>query len=162
MQKRLLIISVLVMALVVGMSGCSVGFGENTATTAPNPKIVNQAILAGKWQMYQLKVDIGSGTKLPIQMDLVYGDEVDGYYYVETPATRVDFYITGNTQIYQSAAPTDGEASSDRFTLTAIQSQGHSYMLTWENPATNKKDVSVFIELIYPVTGNIFKPLEAK
>jgi hypothetical protein len=58
----------------------------------------------------------------------------------------------------------NGKASSDRFSFSASQSQGGSYTLNWQNNAspTTKEKTSVYLELIYPATGEIFTPLEAK
>ncbi|MFC2044719.1 hypothetical protein ACFLT8_05975, partial [Chloroflexota bacterium] len=77
------------------------------------------------------------------------------------------FRIEGSSLIYQSGVEDKGVTgliSSDRFAFSATQAQGDTYALTFSNPANSSDEQSkvvVIIEIIYPVTGYTFLPIEA-
>ncbi|OGO17987.1 MAG: hypothetical protein A2Z15_00495 [Chloroflexi bacterium RBG_16_50_11] len=88
---------------------------------------------------------------------------MDGYFYCVSGA-NVTFSISGNSLIYQSVTPEDGVAS-DRFSFTASQGQGIAYTLKLTPVNGNsaaKGEANVFLELIYPSTGEIFVPFGTK
>jgi len=112
--------------------------------------------------MDQLIVDVGADDESLILLRLAYGDKVDGYFYVEK-GNGISFQITGNSLIYEASAKEAGGSSqvgSDRFSFVASQTQGNTYTLTFRNPAQTK--VTVFLEVIYPIGGSLFMPIERK
>jgi len=106
--------------------------------------------------MKEIKFDIGAEEEVAILLKLSDGDKVDGYFYLEKGG-EIDFRITGKTLLYQSAV-------QDRFSFTASQSEGDTYTLSFRNPATDdeQRELTVFLEVIYPVSGSIYVPVEGK
>ncbi len=156
MLNKVLIIAVLLS--VVGLIGCT---AVGTETLPANITTVREATIASKWAMKQLELSLEAETK--IVLTLAAGDKVDGYFYCVTGA-NVTFSISGNSLIYQSSEQGKG-VPSDRFSLTASQAQGIAYTLKFtpfNSNAEDKKEATVFLELIYPVTGEIFVPIGTK
>jgi hypothetical protein len=158
MLKRILIVLILLSVLLI--TGCSNAPGLPASAKTPNYQVVRKSEVGGKWQTYQLKIELGKGDELPILLKLVDGDKVDGYFDVEK-GEGFDFQITGNTQIYKLDPPAAGKKVSDRFSFTAGQSQGNMYILTLRNTSGDKDvRISAFLELVFPASGSIFVPLD--
>lgn len=115
--------------------------------------------------MDQMIVNVGADDESLVLLRLDYGDKVDGYFYVEK-GNDVNFQITGNSLIYEATAKDEegsSEVASDRFSFRASQEQGNTYTLTFRNPAeSGQTKATVFLELIYPVGGSLFMPIERK
>ena len=145
----------------VSLLGCSGITG--TRSSLPSLKIIKKAEIGSGWQMYQLEINAPADSELPILLKLADGDKVDGYYYLEE-GNNLDFQIAGNSLIYKAegqATGGSGKTASSRFSFVASDAQGKSYTLTLSNGAKRDK-VTVFLEVIYPVSGSIFFPLETK
>jgi hypothetical protein len=156
-KKVILIIMIFSILAVMGcqeISRLTEGTGQTSSQT--NLEILKAVELGSAWQMKQIIFDIGAEEEIAILLKLSNGDKVDGYFYLEK-GKDIDFHITGKTLLHQSVAP-------DRFSFTASQAQGDTYTLSFRNPASDdeQKEVSVFLEVIYPVSGSIYAPVEAK
>lgn len=150
MLKRVLILGLLTISL-VGMFGCT---STDTSKTPASIKYVREAQLASAWQMKQLELNFK--TDMSVTIELAAGDKVDGYFYTLT-TDGVDFSITGLSQIYASSK----EVTSDRFSFTASQAQGIDYKLKF-TATGSKEDTAVFLEIIYPKTGEVLVPIGTK
>jgi hypothetical protein len=163
MIKRLCVLLAAVVLLVA--SGCSSNNGNVTATpTQPaGIKEVRQAQIARIWEMKQLEINLDSSTS--ILLTLKESSEVSGYFYL-TRGNNIDFRISGESIIYQSVpASVSSNITSDRFSFTANKAQGIAYKLELipDEKGEGKKIIpTVFLELIYPVSGEIFVPMETK
>lgn len=157
MKKLITVLSLIPLLAALGCSTIVSG-------SAPaSHEIVKKAVLNSKWQMYQLRVQVVPGSDFAVLLKLAEGDKVDGYFLVEK-GNNAEFQIVGNSSIYKSEAK-DATAPSDRFTFTATQAQGNTYILTIRNKAdksSKEPSTITFLEVIYPVSGVIFIPLEAK
>jgi len=161
MIKRLVIAAIALLLILI--SGCSGIPGTSESPSLVGPKIIRKAELASKWQMYQLDVQMTGTTEFPILLKLNDGDKVDGYFYLETEG-NLDFHIMGNSLIYKSEAQSGaGKVTSDRFPFSATQAQRSTYTLSFRNVDGEKQTkATAFLEVIYPASGSIFTPLEAK
>ena len=160
MLKRILIVLALLSVLLI--SGCSKMPDLPTAASTPSYQIVRKSEVGGKWQTYQLKIELGKGDELPILLKLANGDKVDGYFDVEK-GEGFDFQIAGNTQLYKLDPPAAGKKVSDRFSFTASPSQGNMYILTLRNTSGDKDvRISAFLEVVFPASGAIFIPLDTR
>jgi hypothetical protein len=158
-NSRILLILTLVL-LISLLFGC---FSTTKEQPVGKHEIIRQAVLGTKWQMYQLRIDLDAGSEFDILLILADGDKVDGFFYPEK-GSGVTFQIkTGSTIIYKLEPPgvATGGMASDRFSFTASQAQGASYILNLRNGSSDKR-VTTFVEVIYPSTGSIYIPLEAK
>lgn len=156
------ILTTVVVLLLVSVLGCSEIAGLTKPSTPRGPDIVRRAELVGKWQMDQTRVHVAAGDESLVLLRLAYGDQVEGYFYLEK-GEDIAFQITGNTLMYEAQAPdTEGSVkiTSDRFVFVATQEQGTTYTLSFHNPTDN--DEIVFLELIYPITGSLFFPIAAE
>jgi hypothetical protein len=151
MFKRVFIVALLVISL-VGVFGCT---SSDSSQTPASIKYIRESEIASTWQMKQLELTFK--TEMSVTLELAAGDKVDGYYYVMT-TSGVDFSISGISQIYASGK----EASSDRFSFTASQTQGIDYKLKFTATGSDKEDTIVFLEIIYPKTGEVLVPIGTK
>ena len=156
-KKVILIIMIFSLLAVLGcqeISRLTEGTGQTSSQT--NLKILKAVELGSAWQMKQMRFDVGAEDEVAILLKLSDGDKVDGYFYLEK-GKNIDFHATGKTLLHQSVAP-------DRFSFTASQAQGDTYTLSFRNPATDgaQKGLTVFLEVIYPVSGLIYAPVEGK
>jgi hypothetical protein len=163
MFKRL---SLVIIALALAVTaGCS--SGGQTATTSAQPAnldVVRQAEISGQWTVMQVRINLDS--EFPVLLKLTPGDTVEGYFFLEK-GTDIDFKVTGVSTIYQETSPagTSGNITSGRFSFTASPEQGIAYTLTFTPVVkTEGKKVTpvIFMELIYPKTGELFNPMGTK
>jgi hypothetical protein len=155
MLKKVIIGALLVIVLLAAF-GCPSARTETTASPA-NVKTIRETKISPDWAMKQLELTLEGETK--IWLTLATGDIVDGYFYL-IDGDNVSFSISGTSLIYESKATGTGEnsVSSDRFSFTVSQAQGLTYTLKFE-PAGEEPSATVFIELIYPASGEILMPI---
>lgn len=158
MHRRIFLASMAVMLLLTLVTGCA---GATTGPAAkPRQEILRKSIIGTDWQMYQIRLTLPSGTGFPVLLKLADGDRTDGYFYLEK-GSNVDFSVNADSQIYRSTRQASGKINSDRFSFTATKVLGSTYILQLNNTTTNASDpVVVFMEVIYPVKGSIYVPLE--
>ncbi len=151
-----------IIALVtLSLTGCSAVSRITGSSSSGGPEIVKKADLGTKWTMRQISLELGAGSQMPVLLRLADGDKVDGFFYLEK-GNNVDFQITANSLIYKPSIQ-DAYArgiTSDRFSFTASQAQGTTYTLMFRNTSYSNDKVTVFLEIIYPVTGSVFTLLE--
>jgi len=162
MIKRIGII--LSLLIIITVAGCSSSSGNVTPIPAANINQIRQAQVAKVWTVRQVEINLESTTS--ILLKLTTGDSVDGYFYLEK-GNDIDFQISGESQIYKSTSATAGSANitSDRFSFKASDDQGIAYTLKFSPvKTTDAKKVNpvIFLELIYPATGEIFTPMDTK
>ena len=160
MFKKILVAALILLAL-VAFIGCSSAVTETSATA--NVNTVRETKLSPNWALKQMEINLEAETK--IMLTLAVGDKVDGYFYLSS-GDNISFSISGTSLIYESKAPgmAAKSVSSDRFSFTASQAQGTAYTLklTPVSGAEGKVEAAVFLELIYPVTGELFVPFGTK
>jgi len=154
----------MVLPLLFATLGCS-QISDLTQVSSPkSPDIIRGAELGGEWRMDQLIVNVEADDESLILLRLDYGDKVDGYFYVEK-GSDINFQITGNSLIYEASTEDEdsSEVTSDRFSFRASQEQGNTYTLTFRNPSeSGQTKATIFLEVIYPVGGSLFMPIERK
>jgi len=157
MRKRI-IIAIMILSLlpILGCEEISQLTKEPTQeSTPPNLKILKAVELGSEWEMKQIIFDVGADGEVAILLKLSDGDEVDGYFYLEK-GDAIDFRITGKTLLFKSEV-------QDRFSFIANQDQGDTYTLAFRNTADDSKDkITVFLEVIYPVGGSVYVPVEGE
>lgn len=154
---------ILAVLLLITTVGCSSGNTTNTSAPAADVRQVRQTEIAGKWAVKQVEIDLQSS--ISILLKLAEGDTVEGYYYLEK-GNDINFQIFGKDLIYESRpVAVSGNITSDRFSFTASDAQGIAYTLKF-SPAEEKNGkktaATVFLEIIYPVTGEVFDPMGTK
>jgi hypothetical protein len=151
MLKKI-VVGLCLLALVFSIFGCT--SANNTTTTAKPASIdyIREAKIGTAWQMKQIQLNFTNETS--ITLELAAGDKVDGYFYVVGGGT-ISFTISGISQIYASPSGT----TSDRFSFTASQDQGIDYKLRF---TVGSGEVAIFLEIIYPVTGEVLVPIGTK
>jgi hypothetical protein len=157
LKKTLIIIALMTLAFTLG---CSSGTSTTEKTTPANLKIVRETKIGSEWMMRQVEINLE--TEFTVVIELSDGGKVDGYFYLER-GNNIDFQISGTSLIYESQPPDTKTTliNSDRFTFTASQAQGIAYNLKFKsNPtAGGSSRQTVFLEIIYPVTGLVTVPL---
>lgn len=158
MHRRILLASMAVMLLLTLVTGCA---GATTGPAAkPRQEILRKSVIGTDWQMYQLRITLPSGTGFPVLLKLADGDKADGYFYLEK-GSNVDFSINADSQVYRSTKQASGKINSDRFSFTASKALGSTYILQLTNSTLNSTEPQVvFMEVIYPVKGSVYVPLE--
>ncbi len=155
------IIFTIIALVTLSLTGCSAVSRITGLFSSGGPEIVKKADLGTKWTMRQISLELGAGSQMPVLLRLADGDKVDGFFYLEK-GNNVDFQITANSLIYKPSIQ-DAYArgiTSDRFSFTASQAQGTTYTLMFRNTSYSNDKVTVFLEIIYPVTGSVFTLLE--
>ena len=145
------VIAVCLLVLVFSVFGCT---SNSSGTTKPPASIeyIREARIANTWQMKQIQLNFT--TDMTVTLELATGDKVDGYFYVVSNGS-ISFTITGLSQVYASPSGT----TSDRFSFTASQAEGIDYKLKF---TVGGGEATVFLELIYPVTGQVLVPIGTK
>ena len=159
-----IILTVMVLLLPTTAYGCSQISDLTQGTSSKSPDIVRGAELGDEWRMDQLLVNVEADNESLILLRLDYGDKVDGYFYLEK-GNDIKFQITGNSLIYEVNTEDEdsSKVDSDRFSFRASQEQGNTYTLTFRNPAeSGQTKATIFLEVIYPVGGSLFMPIERK
>jgi uncharacterized secreted protein with C-terminal beta-propeller domain len=152
MFKKVLIIALLLS--LVGIFGCT---SSSTETTKPPASVtsIREAKIGTQWRMKQIEIKFEKETFVTIE--LAAGDKVDGYFYAIS-GESINFTISGTSQIYASPSG----AISDRFSFTASQAQGIDYKLKFAIAGSEKTEATVFLEIIYPVAGEVLVPFGTK
>jgi len=153
------IIAIILSMLLLPLLGCEeiseLTQDATTSSSQANLKIEKSVELGDTWQMKQLSFRVNAGQEVAILLKLSDGDKVDGFFYLEKGDT-VDFRITAKTQLYRSDA-------ANRFSFTASQARGDTYTLLFRNTAEEdegQKSITIFLEVIYPLKGEIYVPVE--
>jgi hypothetical protein len=157
-------LGLLLAVMLLAAPGCSLAAkATETTTTAPaSVHAVREAIIGKVWKMKQMEINLDK--EVSIIMELKDGDRVDGYYYL-TKGDGINFSIAGISTIYTSQPPdaTTALITSDRFAFIASQGQGVTYKLTLSaSTASKTTEATVFLELVYPVTGSLYVPIGTK
>jgi len=158
---KLFAIVLMVSILIPGvLAGCS---GSKSSTPTGKYEILRSAVLGNTWQMYQIRVSLESGSDFDIDLLGLSGtDKVDGYFYPEKGIGASLSILSGPNVIYKADSSTValGGTLSDRFSFPADQPSGTAYVLQFHNGGT--ETVNIFLELIYPKTGQIRGPIDLK
>jgi len=158
---KLLALVLMVSMLALGvLAGCS---SSKSSTPTGKYEILRRATLGNTWQMYQIRVSLESGSDFDIDLlGLSGADKVDGYFYPEKGIGASMTIMSGSTVIYKADSSTValGGTLSDRFSFPANQPSGTAYMLQFHNGGT--ETVNIFLELIYPKTGQLRGPIDLK
>jgi hypothetical protein len=169
MIKRIFI--ALVLLSLLSVTGCeeiaSLTGGTSPPSSSTNLKILKAVELGRDWEMRQMSFKVGANDEVAILMKLSEADKVDGYYYLEK-GTDIDFLITGKKLVYRSPVQVSKDSegpASDRFSFTASEAQGDTYTLSFHNPADEDDQpstITVFVEVIYPVSASLYVPVEGE
>ena len=162
-KKIIRVVMVLSLVFIIGCAEISDLTQDLTGSSkSGSPEILKTAQLESKWEMKQMRIGVEAGEETLILLKLDNMDKVDGYFYLEK-GDDIAFSITGNSLIYEAQAPEEAEGvTSDRFTFVASQIQGNTYTLAFRSTSADdtQTKVTVFLEIIYPVTGSVFIPVD--
>lgn len=158
MLRRLFLV-VSIVSVVLITAACSSSAGSTGAK--PSQEIIRKSVIGTDWQMYQIRLILPAGSTFPVLFKLAPGDKADGYYYLEK-GSNVDFSVVADSTLYHSTANATGQVSSDRFSFTASRENGSTYSLQFTSAANVTGQQVVFLEVMYPVSGSIYVPLETK
>ena len=160
-KSVLTVIMVLSMTFVLGCSGIT--SLREASSSLEGPEIARQAEIGSDWQMNQMRIGLNAGEELSILLKLSDGDKADGYFYLED-GDGIAFQIEGNNLFYEPQPEgTATGVTSDRFSFTANLAQGNTYTLTFSNPeGETQPQATIFLEIIYPVTGSVYIPVKTK
>jgi hypothetical protein len=159
MKNKKLIFTLTFILLLSLLLGCS---GSTSEAAVGKHKIVRETVLNDRWQMYQLEFTLKADEEFDVLLTLADGDTVDGYFYPEKDNGLVFRITADGTVIYgPETTAAAGSTTSDRFSFTATQAQGSTYIINLKNTVADSSTIT-FVELIYPVTGSIYIPLEAQ
>jgi len=153
-------LTTLVILSLIFVIGCSAISGQENTPSPGNIKVLREAELGPEWNMKQMNVTVDGGGKASVLLRLADGNKVDGFFYLEKGG--IEFSITADSLIYESNGTESKEVVSDRFAFTASRAQGSTYVLNFTNNDNEQGKVTVFLEVIYPVTGSVFIPIETK
>lgn len=152
------VIAVILLTLLLSFSGCEeiseLTQEVSTSSSQANLDIVKSVELDSSWHLKHISFKVGAGQDMAILLKLSDGDKVDGFFHLEKGDT-VDFRITGKSQLFRAN-------EANRFSFTASQTQGDTYTLLFRNTAEedeSKKSITVFLEVIYPLKGEIYVPV---
>ena len=163
------IVLFLVLPVLVFSLGCA-EIGEfagdlQSSSAGKTPKVVRSATLESEWAMKQVELKMGADEEIEILLKLSAGDEVDGYFYLES-GTIYGFDITGNSSLYMIKQETGEDGvSSGRFSFTATEDEGTTYTLMFStrgDEAEVKTSKTIFLEIIYPKNGSLFIPVQTE
>ena len=144
------------------ISGLTEGMTDKSSPTSP--KILREAEVGSKWQVTQMEIEIVAGDDLSILLKLEDGDEVDGYFYLESGG-KVGFQIIGDSLVYESESedtPPSKEVDSERFSFVASKAQGTTYTLSFHNRGDNgnaPEKALIFLEVVFPAKRSMFIPV---
>lgn len=161
MAKKMFVLGMAIVLVLTASIGCS---GNSKTNPTGKYEILRSAVLGSTWQMYQFRLKLDPNGEFDIDLlDLVPGDKVDGYFYMESGNTAALEIIAGSSTVYkiESANTPAGSTISDRFSFTVSQPLGAAHVLKFTNSGT-EKNITVFVEIIYPVTAKIRGPLDIK
>jgi hypothetical protein len=150
MMKKIVAAMILLSLLLT--SGCD-QTSIKPAASSTGSTIVKTAELAGQWNLNQMRLEVKATDELSLLLKLASGETADGYFYLEK-GKNINFRITGNSLVYES------KAAEDRFSFTAGQNQGSTYTLIFKN--NTDSSITLFLELIYPLTGSMYVPVKAE
>lgn len=174
-MKKNKIAIVIVLALVMLFTiGCS---GKSSETSIPEReyeivKVIKVDSADAEWQIYQLRLKIEGGGKFTVDLNLVDGAVVEGYYKLEKPTEggSIGFQVkAGPSVIYTSGVggATSEGTTSDKFSFTASSANGTSYRLIFQNNLPDiKSKETIYTEISYQLKtsgeDSIFIPLDVK
>jgi hypothetical protein len=159
--KKMLVFGLVALLMLTVFAGCS---GNSESAHVGKHEILRDAVLGNNWQMYQVRLKLDPGSYFDIDLrDMVPGDKVDGYFFVEIGSTVTVDITSGANVIYhfESVNAIAGSTISDRFSFVTNLPLGTAHVLKFANSGT-EKNISVFLEVIYPVTAKIRGPLDVK
>ena len=153
------VIAIILLTLLLPFSGCEeiseLTQEVSTSSSQASLDIVKSVELGSSWQMKQISFKVGAAQDVAILLKLSDGDKVDGFFHLEKGDT-VDFRITAKSQLFHAN-------EANRFSFPASQAQGDTYTILSRNTAEedeSKKSITVFLEVIYPLKGEIYVPVE--
>ena len=161
MLKKLSLVVLPVLAAVLLTAGCETMATGGAAAAKPSHEILRKSVIGTDWQMYQIRLLLPAGSSFPVLLKLAPGDKVDGYFYLEK-GSNVDFGVNADAQVFRSTPNASGVVSTDRFSFTAAKELGSTYSLQFAAAGNATEQEVVFLELMYPVNGGIYVPLETK